>query len=103
MFRGYFSLLRESQRGFSIVSPPRPRIAEPKSRQEMERSRVRPAIYGGDFDQKIIDVRFGVFDKNIEIPILVEYAGVQKFKFGILPAAQAVFFDQSVVRKLGLR
>src|SRR5881409_1038068 len=50
-----------------LLSPwhPRPGIAEPESRQQVQRRGFGTAVYRGDTDQQIIDAAFGVLDEHV--------------------------------------
>ena len=40
----------------------------------------------------------GVFDKDVEIAVFVENAGVEQFIFGVVAAAPPIGFDQITLR-----
>ena len=69
--------------GFFVVSP-RPGIAEPERREQMDRGRFRTAVMNGDLDQNVFGIGLGVFDKHIEVAVVVEDAGVEKFVLHLL-------------------
>jgi len=52
------------QDGLVTAICPRPGIAKPESRQDMQGRRFRSTIADADFNQDIFGVRFGVFDEE---------------------------------------
>jgi hypothetical protein len=50
-----------------------------------------------DFDQHVLGIPFGIFDKNIEIAVVVKNAGIQKFVFQFVPTAVAIGDDQILI------
>ena len=75
------------------IPSPRPGVAEPQRRQQMQRRGLRPAIHGGNLDQDVFDIRFGIFRKHIEIAMLGENTGIHEFKFRILPRTPIIFVN----------
>ena len=59
-----------------------------------ERRRVRPAVERLDANQMSSGVRLRVFDEDVEVPVLVEYARVEQLVLRTLPGAPLVFRDQ---------
>src|SRR5262249_57866261 len=82
---------------------PRPSVAKPYRRPQVKLRRFGAAIGRAYADEYVFRSRLRVFDDDIEIAILVEYAGVHQLEFRLLTAATPVFFGQPLVRKLGLR
>ena len=66
-------------------------------------ARLRARDFTRDADQNIVGVGLGVFDEDVEVAVLVEDAGVDQFEFRIAARAAAVFLEQLLVGKLGLR
>src|SRR5215475_2987598 len=101
---------RESGRGVfapqsrtPLVDAPRPGVAEPDRRQQLQSRFLRPAIDRAEADQDILDVSLGVFDEDVEITILIEYACVEEFVFQVFTPSAARLFDELFVWKSGLR
>src|SRR5580704_13591795 len=69
----------------------------------MYRGRFRTAVYGGDLDEYVFDIGLGVFNKNIEVPVLRKNASVEKLEFGFLAAAPPVFLDEAGIGKFRMR
>src|SRR5256884_7599951 len=69
----------------------------------MERGGFRAAIERGDANQDVFHVRFGIFDKDIEIAVAGKNSRVEQFKFRLAAAAPRVFLNQLLVGKSGLR
>ena len=91
-------LLRHlSQRGFRLLRPPAPGIAKPQCRQHVQAGGLRASIAQADLDQDIGRRRFRVFDKHVEIPIIIEYAGIQQLVFRVVAAALPVRLDQATI------
>jgi hypothetical protein len=85
------------------VLSPRPDVAEPQVRQQVQLRRLGAAIERLDADAQIVGVRLGVFDEHVEVPVLVEDARIEQLELRPLPAAARVLLDQPAVRILGLR
>src|SRR5437016_2748553 len=85
------------------IFSPRPGIAKPELWQDMERGGFRAAIERGDANQDVFHVRFGIFDKDIEIAVAGKNSRVEQFKFRLAAAAPRVFLNQLLVGKSGLR
>src|SRR5689334_22083481 len=69
----------------------------------MEWGEVGAAIGEGEADEDVIRGGFGIFDADIEIPVLVEDAGLHQLKFPRLPTTSPIFFDEPGIRKRSLR
>ena len=63
----------------------------------MELGCFRAAIHSGDPDIDIFRRYLGIFDEYVEIPILIEYSGVEQFVLGLGPRAMPVGFNQVTV------
>ena len=81
---------------------PRPGVAEPECRQQVQRRRFGPAIGQGDANQDVIGRVLHVFGEDVEITVIVEQAAVHEFELRLCPAAAAVLLDQPRIRKFGL-
>src|SRR5277367_3881875 len=62
-----------------------------------ERWLEAPIAYA-DFDQQIVGRRFRIFNKNVEVAVVVEDAGVEQLVFLFVARALAVGLDEVVVR-----
>src|SRR5215472_9379588 len=69
----------------------------------MEWDGFRAAIESGDSNEDVFHIRFGIFDKDIEIAVVGKNSRIEQFKFRLGSAAPRVFFDQSFVGEFGLR
>ena len=56
-----------------------------------------PAIGDADLDQDVGRRGFSVFDKDIEIAVIVKDAGIEQFVLGVVAATPSVCFYQIVV------
>ncbi len=86
-----------------VPAAPRPRVAKPERRQQVQLGRVGPAVGRRNADQDVVGIGLGVLYSDVEIPALVEDVGVGDLEFGIAPRAAAVFRDEQIVGVLGLR
>ena len=93
----------QADRGLLRVVTPRPGVAVPERRQQVERRRLRPAVRGGDPDDDVLRSGLGVFDDDVEEPVLVEDPRVGQLVFGGVSTAARVLGDQVPVRELALR
>ena len=96
-----FARLRQARLGHA--RPPRPGIARPQLRQQPKRRRCGSAVGGGDEHHDAVQVRFGEFDLDIEVAVVVEDARVEQLVFAIVQAAAGVFLDKLRVGEGGLR
>ena len=92
-----------AQIGFVKIFFPRPRVAKPKLRQQMDCRRFRPAIVDGHAHQNIVGRGLGVFHENVEVAVVVKNARVEQFKFHLGLAAFRIFRNELVVGKFPLR
>src|SRR5271163_1580354 len=69
----------------------------------MQERGLGASIADADFNQQIVGRRLRVFNKNIEIAIVVENAGVQQLVFLFIARALAIGLDEVVVRIGALR
>ena len=76
---------------------PRPRVAEPQGRQQVDRRVLRTPVAHRDPRQQVRRPGLGVVDLHVEVPAPVEHAGVQQLVLGVVEAALAVGADQVVV------
>ena len=82
---------------------PRPGVAKPQRRQDVNRCRLGSAVAHADPDQNVIGRRFGVLDEHVEVSVVVENARVEQLVLGFVLAAAAVGRDEVAVRIRGLR
>ena len=94
---------RFAQRRLAIVLAPRPGIAKPQGRQDPQPGRFRPAVVDGDADEHVFRTLLGVLHEHVEVPVLIENAGVEEFVLEVFPRSSAVGLDQVPVGKLALR
>src|SRR5271169_1771376 len=66
-------------------------------RKDVQGSGIRSAVDGLNAHAKILCRRLAVFDKYVEIAVLVENPGVQKFELKSSPSALPVFLQQPLV------
>jgi hypothetical protein len=65
----------------------------------VQQGSIGTAIDRVDADQDIVGTGFRVFDKNIEVTVIVKDACVDQLKFRVMLAATAIFLDQLAVRE----
>ena len=87
----------------TTLLPPSPGIAEPERRQDVEGGRLRAPVGGRDADGDILLVGLGIFDEDVEIPVVGKNPGVDQFVFHSLPTPRLVLGDELCVGKLPLR
>src|SRR3954466_5739076 len=91
------------QQGLVTVVAPGPGVAEPERRQDMEGGRLRSAIRRRDPYEDIFGRLLGIFDEDIEIPILVEDSCVEEFVFHLMAAPPAVGLQEIAIWEGRLR
>ena len=89
--------------GLGSVVVPRPSVAEPERREKVKFGRLWPHVARGDANADIVGRGLGVVRGDLPIPVAVEYSGVEKLEFGIVPRTARVLLPQASIRKLGLR
>ena len=67
---------------------PRPGVAEPERRQQVQRRRLGPAVGDGDADQDVVGRRLRVLGEDVEVAVVVEDAGVDQLELGLALAAR---------------
>ena len=82
---------------------PRPGVPEPERGQEVHGGRLRPAVPDADPDEDVLRRRLRVFDEHVEVPVVVEDAGVDQLEFGLVARAVGVRGHELVVRIRPLR
>src|SRR5438309_5089125 len=80
---------------------PCPGITKPKVWQEVETCCFRTTVEGLNSDADVFRIGLRVFDKNVEIAIFIENAGIEKFE--LRTATLCVFRNQLCVWELLLR
>ena len=78
---------------------PGPGVAKPDGRQDMKFRKIRPPVMGGNPDQDVLVRRFGIFEKHVEIPVVIKHTRVHQLIFPIVFAPLPVFFDQLGIGK----
>src|SRR5574337_1546697 len=96
-------VLRSSQVRPQFIVAPGPGVAEPERRQQVQPSAIRPAIDHTDPDEDVFCARFGVFNKDVKVTILIEDTRVQQFILRGASPAPTVFVHQPPIRELRLR
>src|SRR6266851_4131869 len=84
-------------------SSPRPDIAKPELREDMQRCRFRAAVAGLDADANVFRVDLGILDDDIEIAVFVEHTRVEQLELGTLTRAALVFVNEPAIGILRLR
>ena len=69
----------------------------------MQFCRLRPAVYGGDLHQDVFRVVFGIFHEDVEVPVVLEDAGVEEFVLHVVFGTTPVRLYQIRVSKCRLR
>ena len=94
----------EGERRFGTVQfPPRPAIAKPKLRKNVQRGCFRAVIGDCQPYEDIVRVRLGIFDENVEVPVVLEYAKVKQLDLKSARTRARIFLTETLVGKLSLR
>jgi len=56
-----------------------------------------------DADEYVFGTRFGIFDENVEVAVVLEDPRIEEFVFELLARPPTVRLDQITIRKLALR
>ena len=92
-----------AQRRLRLIRVPGPGIAEPERRQDTKPGRFRPAIVHGDADEDVFRALLRVFHEHVEVPVVVEGAGIEQLVLELVPRSAPVRVDQVPVGILPLR
>src|SRR5262249_41645215 len=82
---------------------PRPEIAKPEVRQNVQWGCFRAAVERFDANANVFRIELGVLNHDVEVTICVENPRVEKLELESLARAAAVFADEPTIRKLALR
>ena len=86
-----------SQGRFRLVRPPGPGVAKPNGRQHVQGDGLRSMVAQADLDQDVGRIRLGILGEHVEIPIFVEYSGIEQFIFPVVTVTAPVSFDKIVI------
>ena len=64
---------------------------------------VRAAVVRGDADDQRVGVFLGHFDEDVEVAAVIEDAGIDQLKLGVVPPAAAVLVNELTIGKRALR
>ena len=84
------------------LAAPAPRVAEPERRQQVQGGVVGAPVGHGDPDDDVVGRGLGILRDDIEVPPLVEHAGVGQLELRVGLATLPVLPHQLLVRELGL-
>src|SRR6185437_11124475 len=88
---------------FVFIGAPAPGISEPDGRKDMHGRRILSPVMNGYPDEDILHIRLGIFDKNVEIAVLVEDTRVYQLELRLLPRPSSVFINQPLIGKSLMR
>ena len=92
-----------AQHATAIAPAPRPGVAKPKRRQDVQLRRFRSAIRCTNPDEEIVRIDLGVFEDDIEVTLLAQNAGIPQFGFGRVLWPALICRQQLFVREARLR
>ena len=87
----------------ALVDAPGPGVAEPQRGQEVERGGLGAAVDGGHPHQDVFRRGLGVLDDHVEVPVLVEQAGLDQLVLELAAVPASVLLEEPAVGELGLR
>src|ERR1700733_6013771 len=73
---------------------PRPWVAEPQLRKQVQFSRLSAAIVNGYLDQDVIRGSVEILDENVPVAIFIENSGIDQFELIVLKTAVAILMQQ---------
>ena len=91
------------ERAALVDAAPRPGVAKPQRRQDVQARGVGAAVREREADERVVGRGLRVFGDDIEVARLVEDARVLEFELALLARAARVFLHQPRVGKLRLR
>src|SRR5688500_17340339 len=89
--------------GFVRMVTPRPGIAEPDLRYNVNNRFFRAPVVNGDTYKQIVWRALRILHKYVEISVVIENTGVEKVVFRLAPVSPAVLFNKCLIGKLTLR
>ena len=92
-----------AQHGFFRARSPRPGVAKPQLRQDVDRRFLGPAIVNADAHEHVLGAGLRVFDEDVEVAVVIEDARVEQFELRLVPAAAAILLQELSVREFPLR
>src|SRR6266513_215302 len=81
---------------------PGPRVSEPERRQHIQRRWFRAAVYYCDSDQDIFRRFLRILYEDVEVPVLIEYSGIEQFILEFLARTAPIGLHQVSIRELRL-
>src|SRR5690349_19941726 len=81
---------------------PRPSVSEPECRYHVQRRRFWSPVEYRDSDRVILWRLFRVFHKYVDIPVIVEYSGIEQFVLQLLTRAAPICLHLVSIRELRL-
>src|SRR5688572_24992828 len=91
----YHTRFRTPHSAIRVSAVPRPRITKPDCRQKVQPGVFRTPVRDRDLDQYVFDVSLRVFDEDIEVAVVIEDAGIDKFELALLLTPVPVLLDQA--------
>ena len=76
-----------------------PVVPEPERRQEVQLRSLRPAVVGRDLDEDVLGAALGVLHEDVEVPVVIEDAGVEELILHLVPGAPTVCLYQISIGK----
>ena len=82
---------------------PRPQIAKPERRQDVQLGRIGAAIVNRDLNENVLGRFLGILDEDVEVAVVVEDPRVDQFVFELALAAAPVPVHEVGIRERRLR
>ena len=76
-----------------VFASPRPRVAKPECREDIECSGLRSVIYNRDADGHIVRIVFRVFDEDVEVPTFIKDSRIGQLELRVFPSPTGVLLD----------
>src|SRR5258707_6659257 len=87
----------------AIVEAPRPRVAKPQGRNDVELGRVRPGVSNRHLDENVLWAGLGKVRGYLPVAITLENSRVEELVLRLAAGAPRVLIQQLRIWKLGLR
>jgi hypothetical protein len=97
------AVVADLQQRSTVVTAPRPRVAEPQRREEVEGRLVGPGVADPDLEDEVVGRRLGDVDGDLEVAVVVEDTGVEQLVLGLVAAPAGVHVDEVGVGERRLR
>src|SRR5678816_2335946 len=100
--RGLNPAVGVAQHWLWLWMTPRPGVSEPERREHVKARVIGAAVADRYAHQNVIWTLFSVFDKDVEVAVVIEDARIEKLVFEVIARTSAICLDKIYIRVLTL-